>query len=211
MNGKYTMTAAERERLDQIRGALEAHMEPVKPNRYEHSLGVAETAGRLAWTYGVDEFQATAAGYVHDWDKVLTNEELLARAERYGIKIVGPAERSVALLHGPVAAVELPRLFPDLPPAVFQAVDRHTVGAEDMSPLDMVVFVADAMEPHRKGDYADRLRELAGKVSLTELFFQCFSQGLVYVIQTGRYLYPTAVGIYNTYAMMDGRNEPASN
>ena len=67
------------------------------------------------------------------------------------------------------------------------------------------------MEPHRKGDYADRLRELAGKVSLTELFFQCFSQGLVYVIQTGRYLYPTAVGIYNTYAMMDGRNEPASN
>ena len=150
MNGKSTMTAAERERLDQIRGALEAHMELVKPKRYEHSLGVAETAGRLARTYGVDEFQA-------------------------------------------------------------QAVDRHTVGAEDMSPLDMVVFVADAMEPHRKGDYADRLRELAGKVSLTELFFQCFSQGLVYVIQTGRYLYPTAVGIYNTYAMMDGRNEPASN
>lgn len=211
MNGKSTMTAAERERLDQIRGALEAHMEPVKPKRYEHSLGVAETAGRLARTYGVDEFQATAAGYVHDWDKVLTNEELLARAERYGIKIFGPAECSVALLHGPVAAVELPRLFPDLPPAVFHAVDRHTVGAEDMSPLDMVVFVADAMEPHRKGDYADRLRELAGKVSLTELFFQCFSQGLVYVIQTGRYLYPTAVGIYNTYAMMDGRNEPASN
>lgn len=211
MNGKSTMTAAERERLDQIRGALEAHMELVKPKRYEHSLGVAETAGRLARTYGVDEFQATAAGYVHDWDKVLTNEELLARAERYGIKIFGPAERSVALLHGPVAAVELPRLFPDLPPAVFQAVDRHTVGAEDMSPLDMVVFVADAMEPHRKGDYADRLRELEGKVSLTELFFQCFSQGLVYVIQTGRYLYPTAVGIYNTYAMMDGRNEPASN
>ena len=62
-------------------------------------------------------------------------------------------------------------------------------------------LVADAMEPGRHGAHADRLRELVGEVSLEELFVTCFSQGLVYVIDTGRYLYPTAIDIYNHYVL----------
>lgn len=77
-----------------------------------------------------------------------------------------------------------------------------TVGACDMTPLDMVVFVADAIEPNRHGDYAHALRKMVGKSSLDELFFSCFAQGLVYVIQSGRYLYPTAITIYNHYAQL---------
>ena len=112
------------------------------------------------------------------------------------------ASAATPLLHGPVAAYELPQLFPELSPAVFQAVDRHTVGACDMTPLDMVVFVADAIEPNRHGDYAHALRKMVGESTLDELFFSCFAQGLVYVIQSGRYLYPTAITIYNHYAQL---------
>ena len=138
---------------------------------------------------------------MHDWDKVLDDAELLARAAQYKVRIVGSPTRSVPLLHGPVAAVELPHMFPELPDEVWQAVARHTVAASDMTPLDMVVFVADAIEPMRQGDYADELRALVGTVSLTELFFKCFSQGLSYVILSGRYLYPAALSIYNSYAV----------
>ncbi len=170
--------------------------------RFQHSLGVASTALELARVYGVDEFDAAAAGLIHDWDKVLSDDELVARALHYGIKIAGSPSAAKPLLHGPVAAYELPQLFPELSPAVFQAVDRHTVGACDMTPLDMVVFVADAIEPNRHGDYAVALREMVGKSSLDDLFFSCFAQGLVYVIQSGRYLYPTAIQIYNHYAQL---------
>ena len=131
---------------------------------------------------------------------MLSDDELVARAIHYGIKVAGSPSAATPLLHGPVAAYELPQLFPELSPAVFQAVDRHTVGACDMTPLDMVVFIADAIEPGRRGDYAIRLREMVGEASLGELFFQCFSQGLSYVISTGRYMYPTAITIYNHYA-----------
>ena len=117
-------------------------------------------------------------------------------------KIAGSPSAATPLLHGPVAAYELPQLFPELSPAVFQAVDRHTVGACDMTPLDMVVFVADAIEPNRHGDYAHALRKMVGESTLDELFFSCFAQGLVYVIQSGRYLYPTAITIYNHYAQL---------
>lgn len=187
--------------LQRMREMLGVRMEQVKPRRYKHSLGVARTAAQLAKTYDVDPFLAEAAGLVHDWDKVLEDTELLARAAQYKIRIVGSPTLSAPLLHGPVAAVELPHLFPELPDCVWQAVARHTVAATDMTPLDMVVFVADAIEPLRQGDYADELRAHVGKVSLDELFFKCFSQGLSYVILSGRYLYPSALPIYNSYAV----------
>lgn len=186
--------------LARMRDLLDVRMAG-HPRRHTHSLGVARTARQLAQAYGVDSFLAEAAGLIHDWDKVLTNDELLARAVQYSIPVVGSAADAVAVLHGPVAAVELPNLFKELPADVFQAVARHTSAAVDMTPLDMVVFIADAIEPQRKGDYADALREQVGKVPLERLFFSCFSQGIVYVISTGRYLYPTALDIYNRYAL----------
>lgn len=185
--------------LERMKALLEQRMVS-KPRRYTHSLGVASCAASLARAYGVDEFDAAAAGLLHDWDKVLDDHELLARAAHLGIEVAGSPAMAVGLLHGPVAARELPEFFPALDPGVFQAIARHTVGATNMTPLDMVVFVADAIEPGRRGDYAVRLREMVGRVSLDELFFQCFSQGLSYVISTGRYMYPTAIFIYNHYA-----------
>ena len=130
----------ERALLKRIQELLDVRMKD-KRKRYVHSLGVAETALHLAEVYGVDRFDAAAAGLIHDWDKVLSDDELVARAIHYGIKVAGSPSAATPLLHGPVAAYELPQLFPELSPAVFQAVDRHTVGACDMTPLDMVVFV----------------------------------------------------------------------
>lgn len=186
--------------LEHIEEMLAVRMKE-KPKRHAHSVGVARTAVKLARVYGVNLFDAAAAGFLHDWDKVVEDGELVARAVRYRIPIEGSPALASPLLHGPVAARELPGLFPELDEAVFQAIDRHTVGACDMTPLDMVIFVADAIEPGRHGSYADELRGLVGKATLEKLFFACFSQGLVYVINTGRYLYPTALTIYNHYAL----------
>lgn len=198
-------TEEQKAELERIRAALEERMAAVKPKRYTHSLGVAKTAAALAATYGVDVFCAAAAGLIHDWDKVLDDAEMLARAAEYRIPVACSPSMVAGLLHGPVAARELPSIFPDLPKEVFQAVDRHTVGAVDMTGLDMVVFVADAIEPGRRGDYAVGLREMAGRVPLADLYFSCFSQGLSYVISNGRFLYPRAVEIYNTYVAKRSR------
>ncbi|MDO4436729.1 MAG: bis(5'-nucleosyl)-tetraphosphatase (symmetrical) YqeK [Coriobacteriaceae bacterium] len=189
----------QRAQLEHVREMLQVRMKD-KPRRYEHSLGVARTCARLAQAYDVDEFEAVLAGLVHDWDKVVDDHELLTRAAQYGVNVVGSPTAAVGLLHGPVAAHELPHIFPGISDRVCQAVARHTLGALDMTPLDMVVFVADAIEPGRYGDYAERLRAFVGNAALEELFFQTFAQGLVYVISTGRYLYPTAIDIYNSYA-----------
>ncbi|MBY4798058.1 bis(5'-nucleosyl)-tetraphosphatase (symmetrical) YqeK [Collinsella sp. AGMB00827] len=172
------------------------------PRRYEHSVRVSEMAGELARVYGVDEFQARAAGYLHDWCKQLSLRESLEAVCRLHIPIAGDPVQAFAVLHGPIAEQTLPELFPQLAPAVFSAIGRHTIAALDMSDLDMVIFVADAIEPGRSGAWAEDLRSLVGHLNLTQLFFRCFSEGLTYVIQGGRYIYPTAIDIYNHYALL---------
>lgn len=199
-----SLTREQLSELERMRGMLEERMSE-RPRRYVHSLGVSATAARLAHLFGVEEYPAAVAGLLHDWDKVVPDAELLARAARLGISVSGSAAAAVALLHGPVAARELPELFPEQPAEVWQAISRHTVGATDMTPLDMVVFIADAIEPSRRGDYVVRLRGLVGRIGLERLFFECLATSLAFVIQTGRYLYPGSVTVYNRYAATNDR------
>ena len=171
-----------------------------KKKRYIHSTLVAKTAYQLAQTYEVDVFDATVAGLLHDWDKVLDNEETLLRATNYGIKLSDTPIDCLPFFHGPLAACELPHIFSGISDEVLHAIAVHTIACEDMSPLDMVIFIADAIEPNRNGEVIENLRTMVGKVSLEELFFQTFTAGLIFVLQSGRHFYGGASSIYNHFA-----------
>lgn len=171
-----------------------AHM----PKRLAHSLSVAETAENLALVYGVDPYLARVAGLLHDWDKALTHDEIIEQARELGIDMGVDLALVQPLLHGIVAARELPERYPDLPASVFEAIDRHTTGAADMTPLDMVVFVADGIEPLRRGTIGiEETRSLVGKASLDDVYWSAFVGGIIYVVDGGRYLYPGTLDIYN--------------
>lgn len=203
MAGKHRKayyTPHERQVLDALEADLKAWMAD-RPKRLAHSLSVAETAERLALVYDVDPFMARAAGILHDWDKRVSDDELVERVRALGIEFLVDASEIKPLLHGIVAARELPELYPDLPREVFQAIERHTTAAEDMTDLDMVVFIADGIEPLRKASEGiEKTRSLVGKVPLEELFWISFVGGIVYVLEGGRYLYPGTLDIYNAIA-----------
>lgn len=172
-----------------------------KKHRLDHTLSVAKTAEHLAVLYGVDPFLARVSGLLHDWDKVVPKDELLDRARHFGIDMGVPLENVEPLLHGMVAARELPDRYPHLPQEVWHAIACHTSAAEDMSPLDMVLFVADGIEPLRRASEGiEHTRSLVGNVSLEDLFWNAFVGGIQYVLQTGRYLYPRTIDVYNTLA-----------
>lgn len=184
--------------ISRVQGDLRNHMRAVKPRRYEHSLSVAETAQKLALLYDVDPFEARVAGILHDWDKVLPDEELLRRSQERGIDLGVDLELVLPLLHGILAARELPEIYPELSRDVLVAIERHTTAAVDMTPLDMVVFVADGIEPLRRScPNIDRVRAMVGKSSLEDLFWNSFAGGISYVVDTRRYLYPGTIEIYN--------------
>ena len=50
----------------------------LKPSRYRHSLGVADTAAFLAGRFGVDVEQARLAGLLHDCAREFPNDAMVA-------------------------------------------------------------------------------------------------------------------------------------
>ena len=172
-----------------------------KPHRLNHSLSVARMAEHLGVMYDVDPYLAKLAGLLHDWYKVLPRDELIKRASRLGIDLGVPLQRVEPLLHGMVAARELPSRYPHIPQEVWHAIACHTSAAEDMGPLDMVLFVADGIEPLRRESPGIRAtRQLVGKAPLEDVFWNAFVGGIVYVLEGERYLLPRTIDIYNTIA-----------
>ena len=178
---------------------LREHMEAAKPRRYQHSLSVARIAEQMALIYGVNPLDARIAGILHDWDKVLEPKEQIALAQELGVDLGVAAELVQPLLHGMTAARHLPERYPQLPAEVWQAIARHTLGHAQMSPLDMVIFVADGIEPLRRD--VDAIHETRCLVDerkpLDEVYWNSFFRGVSYVIDTERYLYPGTLDIYN--------------
>lgn len=170
--------------------------------RLRHTLSVARQAEYLAFLYGQDAFLARVAGLFHDWYKVVPKPELIARAQRLGIEEGADLTLVEPLLHGMVCARELPERYPHIPGEVWHAVASHTSAAEDMGPLDMVLFVADGIEQTRRdAPGIARVRALVGTVSLSDLFWASFVEGITYVLETSRYLYPKTIEIYNSLAL----------
>lgn len=202
-------TAGERnQRLDATSAELLARIEAdvreqlaPKPRRLAHSISVAETAESLALAYGVDPFLARCAGLLHDWEKASSGSEQEARARELGIDLGVDLSLVRPLLHGIIAARELPPRYPELPAELWHAIEVHTTAATEMSPLDEVLFVADGVEPLRPATPGiERTRSLVGSVALDDLFWESFVGGIVYVLEGGRYLYPGTVEVYNSLA-----------
>ena len=111
-------------------------------------------------------------------------------------------EREVAgLLHAHVGAVDGGREFCELTADVLQAIDRHTLGASDMTDLDMVVYCADMLEPSRVFAEFDAIRAKVGQVPLREVYVECYANTMQSLFARRGYVVPQGVTIWNE--MMD--------
>lgn len=201
--GEPTYGKAERRLVKRLEADLREHMEAAKPQRYLHSLSVAATAEQMALAYGVDPLRARIAGILHDWDKVLSADGQIELAAQLGLDLGVDLTLVQPLLHGMTAARHLPKRYPELSDDIWQAIERHTIGHADMSDLDMIVFVADGIEPKRRDVPAIRAtRELVdARAPLDDVYWTSFYHGVSYVIETERYLYPGTLDIYNELAL----------
>lgn len=172
----------------------------LKPKRFEHAQSVSKMAAELAQAYGADVRKARLAGLLHDWDKEYGDEEIRERARALNVE-VDPyvLETMPRLLHGPTAAAELARAYPDLPADVIQAIARHTAAAIGMSDLDMIIYVADAIEPGRDFAGLEELRAMIGNATLEELFATTFNHILLTLVERRRRLHPATVEVWNHY------------
>ena len=131
---------------EEICAALEATL---KPGRYIHTLGVAETAKRLAPRYGVDPVRAELAGLLHDCAKYMPIDEMRKLVAGAVPDVDDEELATVSVLHAPAGAVWAAREFGVRDRRILSAIRKHTLGDAQMSALDALIYTADFIEPNR--------------------------------------------------------------
>ncbi|MBM4401683.1 MAG: bis(5'-nucleosyl)-tetraphosphatase (symmetrical) YqeK [Candidatus Cloacimonetes bacterium] len=127
---------------------------------FEHNIRASKLAEELAERFGADSKKAKIAGLIHDVAFPRTGE-LLKLADKYGIPYGEIEKQAPILLHGPVGAEITKELFEIDDTEIYSAIYKHTTGAEEMSILDKVVFLADKSEPASNDPDVKKTRQLS--------------------------------------------------
>ncbi|MFX3644885.1 bis(5'-nucleosyl)-tetraphosphatase (symmetrical) YqeK [Streptococcus suis] len=176
--------------LEKIRVAM-------KPARFQHVLGVEEAALALADRYGCDPKKASLAALLHDYAKEVEDQVFLDLIAKYDL------DRDLLnwdnnIWHGVVGAYKIAEDFGLKDEEIFQAIQRHTIGAGQMTLLDKVLYVADYIEPNRDFPGVDEARRIA-KESLDKAVAYETAQTISYLAKKGIPIYPQTLETYNGY------------
>jgi predicted HD superfamily hydrolase involved in NAD metabolism len=176
---------------------VRAHLD--QDHRYRHCVRVARSADILAQLHGVDPAKARLAAMLHDLARLYSTSDLLEECERRGMPIDAFERRNPIVLHARLGAVLAREQFGVHDPGVLSAIEKHTLGAAQMSPLDCVIYLADALEPGR--DYANRAKiwDLA-KRDMRGAMSAAIDDALVYLAAQGRDPAPQTLAMQRAFA-----------
>jgi len=175
-----------------------AHVKKRMPEkRYIHTIGVMETAIRLAEQYGADVKAAETAAILHDIAKYADEEWMIQIVKEHKLdqRLItwGPE-----LLHGPVGAWIAEHEFHIQHEDILNAIRYHTTGRERMSVLEKIIFLADMIEPNRRFKGIEHLREKVYE-DLAEGMKACIRHSIQYLIETEQPIFPDSIECYNHY------------
>lgn len=173
--------------FERARAAVRGHLGEAAASHCERT---AEAAREIASRVGVEPDSAALAGLLHDWSRQDSAEELVELAQGAGLSILPEERAHPYLLHARVAAEQVRAAFPGIRIDVLSAIAAHTVGTVPMTPLDKVVYIADAIEPGRDYPGVDELREAAASEPLDEVFAKAYADSVAFVLRKGSPLHP---------------------
>lgn len=191
---------------------LEGIIQKLKTNldkeRFIHSLGVMNTAAKLAENYGADIKKAETAGLLHDCAKCMDTVSQLKIAENFGILLDDIVKHERVLIHGPVGAILAKRDYGITDNQILNAIKIHTTGDINMSLLEKIIFLSDFIEPGRCFEGVDELRVKAFK-DLDGAIIDAFDSTIRYVLKKRSLLHPKTISARN-FILMQKESEGKS-
>jgi putative nucleotidyltransferase with HDIG domain len=148
--------------------------------RFQHSLNVAEVAVHLAKKHGASCEKAEIAGLLHDCAK----------------------ERDLSIWHAHTSAELAQKHFGVNDPEILQAIRSHTMGNENMTLLDKIIFVADFIEPSRDFEGIAEIRKVAEK-DLDKAVVLAMASTLQYLINNQKFICMNTIKSWNAVMKKD--------
>lgn len=175
--------------------ALKLVREQLTEHRYEHTLGVTETAIELAARYGVDKSKAELSAIFHDYAKFRPKEEM----KQILIEQSFPEDLLAyngELWHAPVGTYLVEQEAGIHDQEILGAIRWHTTGNPQMSKLEKVIFLADYIEPGRHFPGVEEVRRLA-KQNLEDAVIQAIKNTIEFLMKKNQPVYPLTFETYN--------------
>ena len=171
----------------------------LKPDRYDHTLGVAYTSASLAMVHGANVEKALIAGFLHDCAKCLSHEEQLSICEKNNIEVTDVERRNHSLLHAKAGIYIASTKYEIRDPEILNAIRYHTTGRENMSLLEKIVYIADFIEPNRKPlDDMNIIRKEAFE-DLDKCLAHILHNSIIYLRTIGKECDDTTMKAYEFY------------
>ena len=162
------------------------------PERFNHTLGVAQTAVRNCCLAGVDELTALTAAALHDCAKYLNKDS----KELQGFDF--PADVPPPVVHQFSGAYVAQHTFGITDEAILNAIKYHTSGRPNMTDLEKLIFLSDMLEPSRTFKGVQTLRKIF-KEDLNACMLAALAVQLEYLKSTGGEIYPLTQKAYEYF------------
>lgn len=177
--------------------------ENLSSKRFNHSLGCADTAQKLAKLYNLDEKKTYLAGLVHDCAKNFDNDLLLKIINediKEGFEV--SELKNPKTFHAIVGAYLIQKEFEIDDPMIISGVRNHTIGCVNMNLFDKIIFLADKIEPNSRDEkYTKKLWKLIennkGTLGLDAALLKCFCETIKNLVKRKLYICPTTILVYN--------------
>lgn len=132
--------------------------------RFSHTLGVercAQKLGNLVLSDKTNELRAAAI--LHDISKEMPIEEQFRILEKNAFQMTEEDRATIGVIHSFTAPFVVAECFGDFATEdVLSSVFNHTLGCENMSTFDKIIFVS---------DYAEDTRKFASCIAVREFLF----------------------------------------
>ncbi len=183
--------------IDEIKIWLQNNL---NPERYDHSLGVAESALDLAQKYGYDIEKAYIAGLLHDCAKCFSNEKLLEIINNYMPEVMDDEKESYKTLHAPVSSFIAKTVFGVTDDEILSSIRWHTIGKIGMSDFEKIIYIADKIEHRtREIEYRNKIEPfLSEKNGLDKAMLASYKETIKSLCDRDLRICPLTIDIYNS-------------
>ncbi len=183
--------------MDALQTKIECYIKKnLTQKRLEHTYSVCDMAILLnkSNNLNISEKSIIYSSYLHDASRYYKLEEMKSILDKNNIAY--KSHYNEGLLHAKVSMIIAKNDFCIEDADIINAILYHTTGRAEMSMLEKIIYASDYLEPLRKLDKADEIREIAIK-DFNKALLLTIIESISFVLSQKQYLDTDSILMYN--------------
>ena len=182
--------------IEYAKNWLEANL---TEERYEHSLGTAEAAMKLAHKYNLDGEKAYFTGLIHDCAKCLSKDETNKILSSHLVTLTEEEICSPKTHHAPIGAYIAKKEFGVQDEEILSAIRWHTVGKLNMTIFEKIIFLADKIETRTRPEECINISKVLDEENgLNKALLICYKHTIKSLVDRELNICTPTIDIYNS-------------